>query len=100
MTTFAFVAGMLPLVFSHGIGSGMSKAMASIVVGGQLLSLLLTLIAIPVIYSLFDSLSVRVTRRVRNTLKRITGKDPADRGESSINDEAHLAELERSAALH
>ena len=100
MTTFAFVAGMLPLVFSHGIGSGMSKAMASIVVGGQLLSLLLTLIAIPVIYSLFDSLSVRVTLRVRNTLKRITGKDPADRGESSINDEAHLAELERSAALH
>ncbi|MBL9019280.1 MAG: efflux RND transporter permease subunit, partial [Myxococcales bacterium] len=47
MTTFAFVAGMLPLVTSQGVGSGFSKAMASVVVGGQTLSLLLTLVAIP-----------------------------------------------------
>jgi HAE1 family hydrophobic/amphiphilic exporter-1 len=51
MTTFAFVAGMLPLVTSKGVGSGFSKAMASVVVGGQTLSLLLTLVAIPVIYT-------------------------------------------------
>jgi HAE1 family hydrophobic/amphiphilic exporter-1 len=57
MTTFAFVAGMLPLVTSKGVGSGFSKAMASIVVGGQTLSLLLTLVAIPVIYTWFDDLS-------------------------------------------
>jgi hydrophobic/amphiphilic exporter-1 (mainly G- bacteria), HAE1 family len=54
MTTFAFVAGMLPLVTSEGVGSGFSKAMASVVVGGQTLSLLLTLVAIPVIYTVFD----------------------------------------------
>ncbi len=57
MTTFAFVAGMLPLITSQGIGSGFSKAMASIVVGGQTLSLLLTLVAIPVIYTWFDDLA-------------------------------------------
>ena len=57
MTTFAFVAGMLPLVTSKGIGSGFSKAMASVVVGGQTLSLLLTLVAIPVIYTWFDDLA-------------------------------------------
>ena len=62
MTTFAFVAGMLPLITSKGIGSGFSKAMASVVVGGQTLSLLLTLVAIPVIYTWFDDLAVCVRR--------------------------------------
>jgi len=57
MTTFAFVAGMAPLITSNGIGSGMSKAMAQVVVGGQTLSLLLTLVAIPVIYTWFDDLA-------------------------------------------
>src|SRR5262249_11569155 len=67
MTTFAFVAGMLPLVTSKGVGSGFSKAMASVVVGGQTLSLLLTLVAIPVIYTWFDDLAV-IFRRVVVTL--------------------------------
>lgn len=57
MTSFAFVAGMAPLITSNGIGSGMSKAMAQVVVGGQTLSLLLTLVAIPVIYTWFDDLA-------------------------------------------
>ena len=57
MTTFAFVAGMMPLITSNGIGSGLSKAMAQVVVGGQTLSLLLTLVAIPVIYTWFDDLA-------------------------------------------
>jgi multidrug efflux pump subunit AcrB len=62
MTTFAFVAGMIPLITSKGIGSGFSKAMASVVVGGQTMSLLLTLVAVPVIYTWFDDLAVFVRR--------------------------------------
>lgn len=81
MTTFAFVAGMLPLVWSHGIGSGFSKAMAGIVVGGQSFSLILTLIAIPTFYSLFDSLSINVRRLFRWALGR---KSITDRGQEEI----------------
>jgi hydrophobe/amphiphile efflux-1 (HAE1) family protein len=86
MTTFAFVAGMLPLVTSQGIGSGFSKAMASIVVGGQTLSLLLTLVAIPVLYTLFDDLAQRLSQGRRWVARMVTGgqKERPDRGEAEV----------------
>jgi len=64
MTTIAFVAGMMPLLTSKGIGSGFNRATAGVIVGGQSFSLLLTLVAVPVIYSYLDDLSQWI-RKVR-----------------------------------
>jgi hydrophobic/amphiphilic exporter-1 (mainly G- bacteria), HAE1 family len=54
MTTLAMIFGMLPLALQIGAGSEIRSPMARAVIGGLITSTLLTLVAVPVVYSLLD----------------------------------------------
>ena len=75
MTTCAFVAGMLPLAFSKGVGADTNHSAGDVVIGGQTLSLLLTLVATPVLYTLMDDLSLTITR-AKQKLATLFSKKP------------------------
>ena len=69
MTTVSFVAGLLPLLIATGPGAEERRSIAVLAVGGQTFSLLLTLLAIPVLYSFFDDLGNLLKKLLPSTTK-------------------------------
>jgi multidrug efflux pump len=66
MTTMAALLGGLPLALGGGVGAELRKPLGITIVGGLLLSQVLTLYTTPVIYLYFDKLSLRLRKRIGN----------------------------------
>jgi len=62
MTTLTLVAGMIPLAMGTGAGAAARASMARVIIGGQALSLVITLLIVPVAYSLFDDAGLFLSR--------------------------------------
>ena len=65
MTTLALIFGMSPLALELGPGSEMRSSMAVVIMGGMISSSLLTLVFIPVVYSIVDDMRVRVRKLLK-----------------------------------
>src|SRR5205085_4142197 len=78
MTTIMLVASMIPIALGQGPGSAGRAAMAKVIIGGQMLCLLLTLLVTPVSYSIFDDWSKGIF------FKRRRAKVPSAEAEAGL----------------
>jgi hydrophobic/amphiphilic exporter-1 (mainly G- bacteria), HAE1 family len=76
MTTLTLVAGMLPLWIGIGPGAEERRSVAVVVIGGQSLALLITLLVTPVAYSILDDLAKKI--RGRDTVTKPQEDEPSD----------------------
>jgi HAE1 family hydrophobic/amphiphilic exporter-1 len=74
MTTLTLIAGMIPTALGTGAGSGTRRTMAMVIIGGQTLSLLITLLMTPVTYSLMDDLEGWFRKKYMGGDKRAEAK--------------------------
>lgn len=63
MTTIAMITGMLPIAIASGAGAEVKNGMAWVIIGGLTSSLLLTLLLVPCMYMIIESLKNRILRR-------------------------------------
>ena len=74
MTVVAIIAGLLPILWSHGTGADVMKRIAAPMVGGMVSSTILTLVVIPAVYSLWKE---RALRRLLAPVPREVAPAPA-----------------------
>ncbi|MCO6495080.1 MAG: efflux RND transporter permease subunit [Bacteroidetes bacterium] len=60
MTTIAMAVGMLPIAIAQGDGADINRGLAMVIIGGLLSSLFLTLVVVPVVYSIFDTIGMKL----------------------------------------
>lgn len=67
MTTIAMVFGMIPIAIAKGAAAEMNNGLAWVIIGGLISSLFLTLVIVPVVYSIFDGITRRLSKRRQQT---------------------------------
>jgi multidrug efflux pump len=77
MTTMAALFGALPLAFGTGTGSELRRPLGLSIVGGLIVSQMLTLYTTPVVYLFMDRLRLRLLGRERDTLTPLSGEGTA-----------------------
>lgn len=71
MTTLTTVLGLIPLSLGIGEGAELQAPMAIVVIGGLTLGTVLTLVFVPVLYSIFESLSIKFNNKIRKNRREI-----------------------------
>ncbi|MBM3287545.1 MAG: efflux RND transporter permease subunit [Candidatus Eisenbacteria bacterium] len=77
MTTLAMIFGMMPLALALGHGAEFRAPMARAVIGGLITSSLLTLVVVPVVYTLFDDFGEKIKGRLTRAERLRKGRGPA-----------------------
>lgn len=67
MTTIAMVFGMIPIAIAKGAAAEMNNGLAWVIIGGLISSLFLTLVIVPVVYSVFDGITRRLSGKKQKT---------------------------------
>lgn len=75
MTTIAMVIGMLPIAMATGDGADTNRGLAIVIIGGLLSSLFLTLIIVPVVYSIFDGIGRRFGKKDKDDYSELISAD-------------------------
>lgn len=97
-TTMMLVVSMIPIAVGKGPGSAGRAAMAKVIIGGQMLCLLVTLVVTPVTYSLFDDWAKgRFWRRRQKRGAQAGGRGSLAQGD--VNGPGLKGPLQRKAPL-
>jgi HAE1 family hydrophobic/amphiphilic exporter-1 len=87
MTAFSTIAGMIPIAIGLGAGSETRQPMGACVIGGMITSTLLTLVVIPVVYSLLDDLGGGVRRLLGGPVQRDEEARPMRLADQELEEE-------------
>ena len=88
MTSFAFILGIVPLVFANGAGAASRRSLGTAVFGGMIAATFLAVIFVPVFYVVMQSLSERMSRRKKAA--SVEAADPAKISHDSASETSRL----------
>ncbi|MBU1642403.1 efflux RND transporter permease subunit, partial [bacterium] len=78
MTVFAILAGLLPIMYNHGVGSEVTQRIAAPMIGGVVSSAVLSLIIIPLLYEIYAKHQLKQLKQARHTDDKSV--QPVERG--------------------